>query len=250
MSSTDTFLANNAAYAEMGIRELWRMHGRKGSAELRAEFLASSPGGVPQRLEASEVLTGLTPDDVCEAVEGVRTSRTRDERTEAVARIVRRRERASVRVREEEASYPWGADESYLATCRAQHSVGAGSPPAPATPETDIPSCGMSVALFRLPLLAHSRMVPRSPWSAAGEASRERIAGLAGAGRIEVCGGATAGGVAGSCRIYRLHMHIFDIHTENLHKTASRPLMTRYSSGDWAQSGKRACREVAEQALE
>ena len=93
-------------YAEMGVRELWRMHGRKGSAELRAEFLALRPGSTPQRLDASEVLTGLTPGDVCEAVEGVRTSRTRDERTEAVARIVRRRQRASVRVREEEASYP------------------------------------------------------------------------------------------------------------------------------------------------
>ena len=92
-------------YAEMGVRELWRMHGRKGSAELRGEFLALRTGRAPQRLDASEVLTGLTPDDVCEAVEGVRTSRTRDERTEAVTRIVRRRQRASVRVREEEASY-------------------------------------------------------------------------------------------------------------------------------------------------
>ena len=48
---------------------------------------------------------GLTPDDVCEAVEGVRTSHTRDERTEAVSRIVRRRQQASVRVREEEETY-------------------------------------------------------------------------------------------------------------------------------------------------
>ena len=93
-------------YAALGVRELWRLHGRKGSTELRAEFLALRPGSMPRRLDASEVLTGLTPDDVCEAVEGVRTSRTRDERTEAVARIVRRRQRASIRVREEEASYP------------------------------------------------------------------------------------------------------------------------------------------------
>ena len=93
-------------YAELGVRELWRMHGRKGSAELRAEFLALRPGSAPRRLGASEVLAGLTPDDVCEAVEGVRTSRTRDERTEAVTRIVRRRQHASVRVREEEATYP------------------------------------------------------------------------------------------------------------------------------------------------
>ena len=92
-------------YADMGVRELWRMHGRKGSTELQAEFLSLQSGTAPQRLDASEVLTGLTPDDVCEAVEGVRMSRTRDERTEAVARIVRRRQHASIRVREEEASY-------------------------------------------------------------------------------------------------------------------------------------------------
>ena len=49
------------------------------------------------------VLEGLTPDDVCEAVEGVRVGLTRDERAEAVARTVRRRQQASVRVREEAA---------------------------------------------------------------------------------------------------------------------------------------------------
>ena len=43
--------------------------------------------------------------DVCEAVEGARFSRTPDERTEAVARIVRRRRQASPRVREEEMQY-------------------------------------------------------------------------------------------------------------------------------------------------
>ena len=93
-------------YAELGVRELWRLHGRKGSAEFRAEFLGLESGIAPRRLAASGVLEGLTPDDVCEAIEGVRTSRTRDERTEAVTRIVRRRQQASVRVREEEAPYP------------------------------------------------------------------------------------------------------------------------------------------------
>ena len=101
-------------YAEIGVRELWRMHGREGSRELRAEFLALRPGEAPLRLDASEVLTGLTPDDVCEAVEGVRTSRTRDERTEAVARIVRRRQRASVRIREEEALYSTRAPRAFV----------------------------------------------------------------------------------------------------------------------------------------
>ncbi len=94
-----------ARYADMGVRELWRLHGRKGTRDLRADFLALRPGTPPRRLAASEVLGGLTPGDVCEAVDGVRLSVTPDERTEAVARIVRRRQRASARVREEEAPY-------------------------------------------------------------------------------------------------------------------------------------------------
>ena len=96
-------------YGEMGVRELWRLHGRKGTRELRAEFLALGPAGsAPRNLDASEVLEGLTPGDVCEAVDGVRFGLTLAERMEAVARIVRRRQQASVRVREEEATYSPG----------------------------------------------------------------------------------------------------------------------------------------------
>ena len=91
-------------YGEMGVRELWRLHGRKGTRDLRVELLALRAGSVPHLLDASEVLEGLTPDDVCEAVEEVGASRTRDEQTEAVARIVRRRQ-GSVRVREDAAAY-------------------------------------------------------------------------------------------------------------------------------------------------
>ena len=92
-------------YGEMGVRELWRLHGHKESWELRAEFLALRAGSVPRRLDASEVLEGLTPDDVCEAVEKVGASQSLADRFEAVAGIVRRRRQASVRVREEEAAY-------------------------------------------------------------------------------------------------------------------------------------------------
>ena len=92
-------------YGQIGVRELWRLHGRKESWELRAEFLALGPGSAPRELDASEVLEGLTPADVCEAVEGVRFSQTLAERMEAVARIVRRRQQESVRVREEAAPY-------------------------------------------------------------------------------------------------------------------------------------------------
>ena len=95
-------------YGELGARELWRLHGRKGTRELRAEFLALRPGSAPRPLDASVVLEGLTPADVCEAVDGVRVSLTRDERAEAVARIVRRRRQESVRVGEEEVPYHAG----------------------------------------------------------------------------------------------------------------------------------------------
>ena len=87
-------------YGDIGVRELWRLHGRKGTRDLRADFFALHPGRPPRLLAASAVLGGLTPDDVCEAANSVRMCLTRDERTEAVARIVRRRRRASVRVRE------------------------------------------------------------------------------------------------------------------------------------------------------
>ena len=52
------------------------------------------------------VLKGLTPDDVCEAVDGVRLGETDDERRGAVACVVRRRQRMSLRVREEREPYP------------------------------------------------------------------------------------------------------------------------------------------------
>ena len=89
-------------YAELGVRELWRLRGRAGSEELRADFLALRPGDPPRALAASEVLDGLTPADVCEAVKPVRRSRNRTERTEAVARIVRRRRQTTARVREQD----------------------------------------------------------------------------------------------------------------------------------------------------
>ncbi len=92
-------------YGDLGVRELWRLHGRKGSDEVRVDFLALRAGIVPRKVDASVVLAGLTPDDVCEAVEKVRFSRTLAERTEAVSRIVLRRQRAIVRVREEEEQY-------------------------------------------------------------------------------------------------------------------------------------------------
>ena len=92
-------------YADMGVRELWRLHGRKGLKELRAELLALRPGNPPHPLDASEVLEGLTPEDIGEAVGEVWAGRIPTERMQAVERIVQRRRDGSVRVREEAATY-------------------------------------------------------------------------------------------------------------------------------------------------
>ena len=114
-------------YGELGVRELWRPQGRKDSRELRVDFFELSSGNAPRALDASQVLEGLTPIDVCEAVDGVRLSGTRDERTEAVTRIVRRRQHISVRVREEEGAYspdprePVATDESRQGSGRTEN---------------------------------------------------------------------------------------------------------------------------------
>ena len=92
-------------YAGIGVREMWRLHGRKGTRELRVDFLALQPGAPPRPIPASGVLGGLTSGDVREAVDGVRFGMTPLERMEAVARIVRRRQRVSVRLREQNAPY-------------------------------------------------------------------------------------------------------------------------------------------------
>ena len=94
-----------ARYADLGVREFWRLRGERGEETLSADFLALGRGAAPRPLEESVVLPGLTPGDVCEAVEGVRLSPDHYERAEAVARIVRRRRRESFRVREERAPY-------------------------------------------------------------------------------------------------------------------------------------------------
>ena len=81
----------------MGVRELWRLHGRRNSWQFQIDFLALRAGSAPLELDASEVLEGLTADDVREAAEGVRRGLTPAESIEAVARIVQRRQRPGAR---------------------------------------------------------------------------------------------------------------------------------------------------------
>ena len=102
---TNVDASKTERYAELGVRELWRLRGDRKSWEFRAEFLALRPGSAPHGLDASEVLEGLTPDDVRDAVDGVRNSETRDARTKAVERVVQHRRDDMVRFREEAAAY-------------------------------------------------------------------------------------------------------------------------------------------------
>ena len=95
-------------YGNLGVRELWLLRHRDGDDVPEADFLALHPRTRPRPLTASNVLGGLTPADVREAVTGMLRSVTRAERTEAVAGIVRRRQRTSVRVREGTTPYSPG----------------------------------------------------------------------------------------------------------------------------------------------
>ena len=123
-SSADAFLEENAPdlvveveithadrgkierYRDLVVREFWRIEGRTGDRVVhRARFFALGRGVAPRAIEASEVLPGLTPEDMCEAVESVRQSVGLLDRRQAVARIVRRRQQASFRVREEGPGY-------------------------------------------------------------------------------------------------------------------------------------------------
>ena len=101
-TAPDLVVEVEITHADAGKAE---RYGQMGVRELRAEFLALGPGTAPRRLDASEVLEGLTPDDVCEAVEKVGASQSLADRFEAVAGIVRRRRQGSVRVREDAAAY-------------------------------------------------------------------------------------------------------------------------------------------------
>ena len=92
-------------YGDIGVRKLWRLHGRKGTTELRVELFALDSRSAPRPPDASLLLEGLTPDDIHEAVDGVRHGETYDQRKAAVARIVRRRQSMSLRVREDREPY-------------------------------------------------------------------------------------------------------------------------------------------------
>ena len=92
-------------YGQMGVREMWRLRTRRGSRETDADFLMLRPDAPPQPLRASQVLEGLDPADVREALAQLPAARTLSDRMEAVTRIVRRRQRNMQRIRDEAPDY-------------------------------------------------------------------------------------------------------------------------------------------------
>ena len=68
-------------------------------------FLERTAPDLVVEVEITSADEGKTAGDVCEAVDGVRFGMTPQEQIDAVTRIVRRRQRGSVRAREEDVPY-------------------------------------------------------------------------------------------------------------------------------------------------
>ena len=121
-------------YRDLGVREFWLVRGSRIREEVEVAFFSLAAGSEPEPLEVSVVLPDLTPVDVREAVEALRRSHDPVERIRVVARIVRRRQQQSLRVREERAEYRVGprASEQVAFPCarslhdsaRAAHASG------------------------------------------------------------------------------------------------------------------------------
>ena len=92
-------------YGHLGVREMWRLRARRDSSEIDAEFLVLRLDAPPRPLRASQVLEGLEPADVREALAQLPAARTLSDRMEAVTRIVRRRQRNMQRIRDEAPDY-------------------------------------------------------------------------------------------------------------------------------------------------
>ena len=95
-------------YRDLGVREFWRVRGSRVRKEVEISFFSLAAGSGPKPLEVSVVLPDLLPVDVRQAVEAVLRCHDPVERIRVVARIVRRRQQQSLRVREERAEYRVG----------------------------------------------------------------------------------------------------------------------------------------------
>lgn len=90
-------------YGQIGVREIWRLSARKDSNNYRLEFYALHPTNPPELLDVSRTLPSLRPQDVVNAMDGVRFGRTAQERRKAVTRVLRQRD--ALRIRDQQAAY-------------------------------------------------------------------------------------------------------------------------------------------------
>ncbi len=75
-------------YGQIGVRELWQIRVVGAPAEVSVEMLKLDPREAPEPVRISQVLSGLTPKQVAEAVAAVSTAGTLSARTEAVSKVV------------------------------------------------------------------------------------------------------------------------------------------------------------------
>ena len=91
-------------YGQLGVKELWQLKASKATREVsKVEFLALHPERPPETTPISRVLPDLTPSQVRDAIAELKLARTRQERTEAVSRVILKR--GALRVREEVPEY-------------------------------------------------------------------------------------------------------------------------------------------------
>ena len=90
-------------YGQLGVSELWLLKPNRNRQIIGAEFLALDPSEPPQSIHVSRVLPGILPEQVVQAIEGVRTAPTRAERSEAVMRVIGKR--GALRVQEEASAH-------------------------------------------------------------------------------------------------------------------------------------------------
>ena len=91
-------------YGQLGVKEFWQLKAKEATGEVSSiKFLALYPERTPEDTPISRVLPGLTPSQVLEAITNLKLARTRQERTEAVSRVILKR--GALRLREDSPQY-------------------------------------------------------------------------------------------------------------------------------------------------
>ena len=90
-------------YGQIGVRELWQVRVVGAPAEISVEMLKLYRRKDPKPMRTSQILPGLMPKQVAEAVEAVSTAHTLSARTEAISNVILRK--GATRVQDEPGCY-------------------------------------------------------------------------------------------------------------------------------------------------